>query len=242
MTIKTALVVGGTSGIGLGIVENLLHRGIKVYCIGRREFKNKNTFSDTLNFIQADLTVPGALNCIQNELKNVNLDYIIFSVATETPLKIFSEITEAEYDYAFSLNVKIPFLLTKMLLNNLNLHARILFLTSRLSATPESGSLIYCMSKSALETFSTGLNKEFTGKIFASSIIPGVVDTEMQKRLREADPRVFPHTHTYQAMYPKLRSVKVVSEAITTHLCDTNNIDFAQQKVNLFENKSIANE
>ena len=231
MKIKTVLVVGGTSGIGLGIAEELISKGISVYIIGRRAFSDKRGFLNKIEFIQADLTQPNSLNYVNEQLKDVKLDSIIYSGATEAPLKNFNTISEEEFDYAFILNLKVPFILTQMLLPKLNLKARLLFLTSRLSSSPEEGSLIYCMTKSALEIFSLGLNKELADTAISSSIIPGLVDTEMQKRLREADPKIFPNTFHYQEIQNRLLKVKKVSELIVSHLCETDDEAYKKQRV-----------
>ena len=93
------------------------------------------------------------------------------------------------------------------------------------------------MTKSAIEIFSAGLNKELQGTILASSIIPGIVDTEMQQRLRDTNPDIFPHSHVYQEMKPLLRSIESVSNAIVSHLIDTDDIMFANQRVDPFKSE-----
>lgn len=239
MTQKIALVIGGTSGIGLGIATTLLQRNINTFIIGRRSIEHPKLRKE--NILQIDLSDSESIKIIKKKLSSLKLDYIIFSVATEAPLKRFSEINSDEYDYAMLINLKIPFFLTKELLSNFNTGARLLFLTSRLSNSPEEGSLIYCMTKSAIEIFSLGINKELKGKVITSSIIPGVVDTEMQKRLREADPRIFPHVSVYRNMQSRLQSVMAVSESIVEHLCDTDDNTFSSQRVNVadIKNRSI---
>ena len=215
-----------------------MQRNIDTFVIGRRSIQKKHQKLKKENFIQIDLSDLESIKIIKIKLSNLKLDYVIFSAATEAPLKRFSEINANEYDYAMLLNLKIPFFLTKELLSNLNVGARLLFLTSRLSASPEEGSLIYCMTKSAIEVFSLGISKELKGKVLTSSIIPGVVDTEMQKRLREADSRIFPHVSLYKDMQSRLQSVTVVSEFIVEHLCDTDDSTFSNQRVNLSDIKT----
>lgn len=156
---KTALVVGGTSGIGLGVARSLLQRKVKTFIVGRRNFNDEEKIDSNFNFIQVDLTSADAIDKIKQRLSNLKLDYVVFSVATEAPLKKYSDISSEEYDYALLLNLKMPFFLTKALLENLNQNARLLYLTSRLSSAPEEGSLVYCMTKSAIEIFSLGINK-----------------------------------------------------------------------------------
>lgn len=51
MEIKTALVTGGTSGIGLAVARRLAGSGIKVYCLSRREFKEEG-----MTHVRADVT------------------------------------------------------------------------------------------------------------------------------------------------------------------------------------------
>lgn len=212
-----------------------MQNGISVFVIGRRELDSNDDEQNNLSLIQVDLTSTNAIDTIKQKLNNIKLDYLVFSAATEMPLKGFQYITNDEYDYAFLLNLKIPFFLTKELLNNLNPSARLLYLTSRLSSSPEVGSLIYCMSKSAIEIFSLGINKELNGKILSSTIIPGIVDTEMQKRLRGADPKMFPHAYTYQNMRPNLQSIKLIGESIAYHLCDTDDEAYSHNRVYVSE-------
>lgn len=224
------MLIGGTSGIGLGITQVLLHRGIITYSVGRKNL-DADALHENLKVIQLDLTAPNAIEKLQKKLTQIQLDYIVFSAATEAPLKIFSEINTSEYDDAFLLNLKIPFFIVKTLLPNLNLNARLLFLTSRLASSPEVGSLIYSMTKAAIEIFSAGLNQELKNILLSSTVIPGLVDTEMQRRLREADPNFFPHTKTYQNYQSKLKSIQTVGERIAVHLCDTNDVQFTNQRV-----------
>lgn len=230
--------MGGTSGIGLGVAKILSQRDIRTYVIGRRDIEHKPETLNEINVLKIDLADADSIKTIKQALSDIKIDYIVFSVATEAPLKKFSEINSDDYDYAFLLNLKIPFFLTKELLNNLNLNARLLFLTSRLSSSPEEGSLIYCMTKSAIEVFSIALSKELKGKVLSSSIIPGIVDTEMQKRLREANPRIFPQAQIYREMQPRLQPIKIVSESIVSHLCDTDASTFSHQRVNVADIKN----
>ena len=50
----------------------------------------------------------------------------------------------------------------------------------------------YCATKSALDRLTTVLAEETHEKLNVFSIHPGIVDTTMQKSIREADGRLFP--------------------------------------------------
>lgn len=223
MTIKTVLIIGGTSGIGLGVATLLKEKGIQVYTVGRRQMLADNPL---LSFIQADISTDQAIAILADGLKDVTLDAIVYSAATEAPLKSFELIESAEFDRAIATNLKAPFMLTNALLGRLSKNARLLFFTSRLAHRPEAGSLLYCMTKAALETLSAGLNAELGDRLIASAITPGIVDTEMQQRLRNADPAIFSKAMEYIEMQPQLQNIETASAKIVAHLCDTSNDEF----------------
>ena len=203
---KNALIIGGTSGIGLGMAEKLAERGLFIYSVGRRSMENaSHQYSENIKFIKADISLSSHRELIKNSMRDIKLDYIVFSAATETPLKPFSKISETEYDYAFGVNLKAHFFLTQALIYHLNKNARLL-----------------------LETFSAGLYKIFSGDVCVSCVTPGKVDTEMQSRLREADAQLFPQAHKYKKMRATLMSVSEASQGMVAHLCDTEDKDFMQ--------------
>ena len=51
MNVKTAIVTGGTSGIGLAAAKALAAKGVKVYCLSRRDFE-----CEALHHVRADVT------------------------------------------------------------------------------------------------------------------------------------------------------------------------------------------
>lgn len=72
MEIKTAIVTGGTSGIGLETAKLLASQGVKVYCVSRREFSEAG-----LLHVRADVTeygqVKAAIDGITAEAGKIDL-------------------------------------------------------------------------------------------------------------------------------------------------------------------------
>jgi len=56
MEIKTAIVTGGTSGIGLAVARLLSSQGVKVYCMSRRD-----TGEPGMTHVRADVTDPASV-------------------------------------------------------------------------------------------------------------------------------------------------------------------------------------
>ena len=99
---KTALVIGGTSGIGLATVENLLNQGVTVHIAGR----NPNKVADAPNLVkhQLDITDTAAVENFTNEVAGWNnLDYLVNASGIFGP-KAFLDHTRADYDSYQDLN------------------------------------------------------------------------------------------------------------------------------------------
>ena len=78
-TINEALIIGGTSGMGLATAKRLIQRGISITITGRDEKKlseAKNFLGDNANTIQVDLYKEDCLNSFIEKIKN-NLSPIV---------------------------------------------------------------------------------------------------------------------------------------------------------------------
>ncbi|HYP30873.1 MAG TPA: SDR family NAD(P)-dependent oxidoreductase, partial [Burkholderiaceae bacterium] len=72
---------------------------------------------------------------------------------------------------------------------------RVLFVSSGLGRRAMAGSAAYCAQKAGLDHFARALALEEearTGGARVASVAPGIIDTDMQKQLRGADPQRFP--------------------------------------------------
>ena len=72
---------------------------------------------------------------------------------------------------------------------------RVLFVSSGLGRRAMAGSAAYCAQKAGLDHFARALALEEQarpGGARVASVAPGIIDTDMQKQLRGADPQRFP--------------------------------------------------
>jgi len=72
---------------------------------------------------------------------------------------------------------------------------RVLFVSSGLGRRAMAGSAAYCAQKAGLDHFARALALEEAARpdgARVASVAPGIIDTDMQKQLRGADPRRFP--------------------------------------------------
>jgi benzil reductase ((S)-benzoin forming) len=81
---------------------------------------------------------------------------------------------------------------------------RVLFVSSGLGRRPMAGSAAYCAQKAGLDHFARALALEEgarTNGARVASVAPGIVDTDMQKQLRGADPGRFAEQGTFAGFH-----------------------------------------
>lgn len=179
---KYALVTGSTGGIGLTIAKELIKSGYYVFINGRNQ---RNLFLEdgAHCFIEADVSCEYGVNKLFDEVisRITYIDCLVLNVGA-TCKKTFSQIELNEWQQVMDTNVNMPFLLTKKFATHISDNGRILFVSSAMSLKPHSISLVYGVSKAAVNALAQGLVKELAPRgICINSICPGFVDTEWQK-------------------------------------------------------------
>ena len=81
---------------------------------------------------------------------------------------------------------------------------RVLFISSGLGRRPMAGSGSYCAQKAGLDHFARALALEEAARpdgARVASVAPGIIDTDMQKQLRGADPARFAEQGTFAGFH-----------------------------------------
>lgn len=116
---STALITGGTSGIGRATANKLAQLGIQVVVVGRNAERGKKTVEEIraaggkADFISSDLRDAASAREVAKraiELGNGHVD-IVINNAGIYPFGPTQEMTEEQFDGVFSLNVKAPYFL-----------------------------------------------------------------------------------------------------------------------------------
>ncbi len=107
---KTAVIIGGSSGIGRATAELLISAGTTVHAIGRNahkleQFKSSLNGSGDLLFIyQVDITIPSELDALIITLKQIpKIDYLVNASGIFAPKPFLDHNTE-DYDAYMDLN------------------------------------------------------------------------------------------------------------------------------------------
>ena len=188
---KVALVTGGSGGIGLDVSKKLAKLNIKVLIldINKPEI-SRNKF---IYFEQVDLSNENEINQAIGKFikKEKRIDYVVNAVGVlwfDKDLGL-EKIKTNIWDKVFSINLKSMLIVLKKILPNMkkNKFGSIVNISSvdALSGDDKPQEA-YGASKAAMIRLSKSIAIQYASKnIRSNSILPGPVDTPMQKRWGE---------------------------------------------------------
>jgi 3-oxoacyl-[acyl-carrier protein] reductase len=187
---KYAIVTGGTIGIGKQITIDLLKKRYFVFTtfipndkMVKQAEEDFNHISPNFSLIQSEFADLQQIENMTNFIKSKTnkIDCFIGNAGT-TIRKLFTDITDEEWENTLRINLSANFFIVRNLDSIMNEGSNIIFIGSLLGKIPHATSLIYGVSKAALHALALNLVKEYDNrKIRVNAILPGFVETEWQK-------------------------------------------------------------
>jgi short-subunit dehydrogenase involved in D-alanine esterification of teichoic acids len=181
------LITGGTSGIGLKMVEALLREKAKVIVVARDQAK--------LDQLQQNYELSGVYCCdlsdpqaIEQSIEVImashpDLQVLINNAGIQNNIRFYDAIsTPKVIEDELRINFLAPLLLIRTLLPNLlkQKEAAIVNVTSGLAIVPKTNSAVYCGTKGGLRIFTQALRNQLKDtSVHMIEILPSVVDTKM---------------------------------------------------------------
>lgn len=190
LTGKTALVTGGTRGIGLAIARGLQEAGASVWVHGSRQESTAAVARQYgLEFLYGDLRDTDALDGMLRPLldKLDRLDVLVNNAGFETHRPV-EQGSREEMDAVYNVNAKAPYFLVQKLLPALKRagKASIINVTSIHQRVPVRGNGYYCMAKSSLAMYTRVAALELAQYgIRVNNLAPGAILTDMNRELVE---------------------------------------------------------
>ena len=186
---KAAFITGTSKGIGKATAKLLLENNYHVFGYSRTNSIKHQNFS----FTKIDLSNLSEVK--QLILPKFNNSQIIFinnaaSLGHIVPLNLKKE---SDIISEYKLNIITPTILTAKFISTFKDNPKILLnISSGASKKSVAGWSTYCASKSALDRLTETITEEKHKNLKTFSIHPGVVDTDMQTKIRKSDPAFFP--------------------------------------------------
>jgi NAD(P)-dependent dehydrogenase (short-subunit alcohol dehydrogenase family) len=179
---KTAIVTGGTTGIGLATAQRLAAEGAHVFVTGRRKAELdaavEKIGADAIG-VQSDVSDLADLDrlyaVVRQQGRRVD---VLFANAGGGSFASLEQVTEEHFDQTFDVNVRGLVFTVQKALPLLNDGASVI-LTSSTAATSGAETFgVYAASKAAVRSFARTWANELKGRaIRVNAISPGPIDT-----------------------------------------------------------------
>jgi 3-oxoacyl-[acyl-carrier protein] reductase len=190
---KVAIITGSSRGIGRAVAEQLADLGASVVI---NYSQTPDNAAEVVNGIVqkggkaiaicADITKISDLEKLFTEtiaaLGKVDILINNAGVAINKPI---AEITEAEFDIQFAINVKGTYFACQKAMKYMEDNGRIVNISTSVNGQMYSNFSVYCATKGAVEQITRQIAKEFGPKqITINAVAPGPVYTEMLRKGR----------------------------------------------------------
>jgi NADP-dependent 3-hydroxy acid dehydrogenase YdfG len=206
---QTAVVTGGSSGIGRAIARELGARGATVYLVARSErdlvsvIEGMSTITGTMVPHPADISKDTDIHSLAIRLRRevTGLDILVHS-AGAISLGTIEKAAIADFDLQHRTNLRGPYSLTRSLLPLLKARrGQIVFTNSSVGLTARPGIAQYAATKHGLKAVADSLREEVNPDgLRVTTMFLGRTATRMQATVHRAEGRDF---HPERLMQPE---------------------------------------
>ena len=186
---KTAIVTGGTGGIGLATVKELLSRGYNVVCV---DLRDDPELPEGVLYVKGSVADGADRQKVLDEaVKAFGKVHVLVNVAGVAPRvrRDILEMTEESYDFVMDINTKGLLFLTQLVANHMIAHGEegcaIVNISSMSAYTSSTSRGEYCISKAGVSM----ITKLFADRlaeynITVNEIRPGIIYTGMTETVK----------------------------------------------------------
>ena len=186
---KTAIVTGGTGGIGLATVKELLSRGFNVVCV---DLRDDPVLPEGVLYVKGSVADAADRQKVLDEaVKAFGKVHVLVNVAGVAPRvrRDLLEMTEESYDFVMDINTKGLLFLSQLVANHMVEHKEpgcaMVNISSMSAYTSSTSRGEYCISKAGVSM----ITKLFADRlaefgITVNEIRPGIIHTGMTETVK----------------------------------------------------------
>jgi NAD(P)-dependent dehydrogenase (short-subunit alcohol dehydrogenase family) len=203
-----SIVTGASRGLGLALTRQLLDQGHRVLAIARRptELQHPALISWSLDLADAPAAAARLSTWLAEQPQPASATLINNAGVVSNPAPL-SKGEMADLSNAIRVGLEAPLLLTAVFLAASERWApvprKVVLVSSGLGRRGMAGSASYCAAKAGMDNLARAVALEEAAKPHGAriaSLAPGVIDTDMQAQLRNADPALFPERQRFQQL------------------------------------------
>ncbi|MEV5596649.1 SDR family oxidoreductase [Streptomyces sp. NPDC052496] len=179
---KTAVVTGGSTGIGLATATRLASEGAHVFITGRREDaldRAVESIGSAVTAVPGDIAEPADLDRLYDAVRDrgQGLD-VLFANAGTAALAPLAQATQEQFDQIFGVNVRGTLLTVRKALPLLNDGASVILNDSIRADDGRQAFGLYAASKAAVRSLARTWANELKDRgIRVNAVAPGAIDT-----------------------------------------------------------------
>jgi len=179
---KTAVITGGTTGIGLATAKRFVEEGAYVFITGRRQAELEaavEELGDYATGVQGDVSKPEDLDRLYSAVAESGrrLDVVFANAAILEAARI-GEITDEQLDYQLGVDFKGVVFTVQKSLPLLNDGGSVILNASNVAARGADGLGVYAAIKAAIRSFARTWASELRDRnIRVNAVSPGATDT-----------------------------------------------------------------
>lgn len=186
---RQVLITGGTGGLGLGVVPQLLATGAEItvpyidfaQVEGLRRLLSAAELART-HFVQADLTIEASVAELIEGMDRVD---VLIHLLGGFAMGATHEYAYSDWQQIINLNLNTTFLLCKHSLKRMWQHhyGRIVTVGSRGAVQPGGQLAAYCAAKAGVVALTQAIADETKGSnITANVVLPSIIDTAFNRQ------------------------------------------------------------
>jgi NAD(P)-dependent dehydrogenase (short-subunit alcohol dehydrogenase family) len=196
---KTAVIVGGASGLGAAIAQGMSAAGAPVVLVDldgeklhavQEQIARTGGACRSLNLDVADSSAPERIvDFTLSEFGSLKILVLSAGIHNQAP---FESMTSESFERVFAVNVRAPYFISQAALPHLSPGGSIILIgsTGAIAAIP-GGFSAYCATKGAIHSLVRALAVELAERgVRVNAIVPGAFDTPINATLFSTDPEL----------------------------------------------------
>lgn len=195
---RIALITGGSRGIGAACVRLFARSGFAVVFLANRSVEKAQSLTDELRAEGLDVAYrlcdvsdgTQVASVVADILRSYRRIDVLVNCAGIAHIGLLTDMTDAEWDHLFAVNVRSVFSLTKAVLPGMisRQAGAVVNVSSMWGEVGASCEAAYSATKAAIIGLTKALAKEVgPSGVRVNCVTPGVIDTDMNAQLTDED-------------------------------------------------------